>query len=57
MIFINNEGSALMSPVQIISYAGKNIAVSAKGLKEGSEVITKGNERVFPKQALKVINK
>ncbi|NQY20946.1 MAG: efflux RND transporter periplasmic adaptor subunit [Campylobacteraceae bacterium] len=57
MIFINDNGSALMSPVQIISYAGKNIAVSAKGLKEGSEVITKGNERVFPKQELKVINK
>ena len=57
MIFINKDNAALMLPVQIIAYIGKNIAVKAKGLQKGAEVIIKGNERVFPKQALQIINK
>jgi len=57
MIFIAKEGIAVMMPVKILGYMGKNIAVAAKGLVEGAQVVTKGNERVFPKQALKILNK
>lgn len=57
MIFINKDNAALMLPVQIIAYIGKNIAIKAKGLQKGADVIIKGNERVFPKQALQIINK
>ena len=57
MIFLNNKGSALMLPVQILGYMGKEVAISAKGLKAGAQIVVKGNERVFPKQALQIINK
>jgi len=57
VVFINNEGKAMMLPVQIIGYTKDSIAVSAKSLVEGFDVVVKGNERIFPNQALKSLNK
>ena len=38
-------------------YDKDNVAIAAKGLKEGDSVVVKGNERIFPKQAIKSLNK
>ena len=57
VIFVNNKGVALMIPVKILGFLGKDVAISGEGLVEGMSVVVKGNERVFPNQAVKVINK
>lgn len=57
VVFIITNGVADMMPVQIVGYVGDNIAINAKGLKEGMSIVVKGNERVFPKQPVKVLNK
>ena len=57
VIFINVDGIANMLPVQILGYTKENIAVSAQGLNEGASVVVKGNERIFPKQPIKSLNK
>ena len=57
VIFLNSDGFASMIPVQIIGYTKENVAINATGLKEGASVVVKGNERIFPKQPLKSINK
>jgi len=57
VIFLNVDGIAVMMPVQILGYTKENVAVQAKGLKEGDSVVVKGNERIFPKQAIKSLNK
>ena len=57
VIFLNVDGIASMLPVQILGYTKENVAVSANGLKEGASVVVKGNERIFPKQAIKSLNK
>ncbi|MGK0256283.1 MAG: RND family efflux transporter MFP subunit [Arcobacteraceae bacterium] len=56
VIFLNVKGIANMLPVQILGYTLENVAVSAKGLSEGASVVVKGNERIFPKQAIKSLN-
>jgi len=57
VIFLNVDGIATMLPVQILGYTKENVAVSAMGLKEGASVVVKGNERIFPKQPIKSLNK
>ena len=57
VIFLNVDGIATMLPVQILGYTNENVAVSAKGLSAGADVVVKGNERIFPKQAIKSLNK
>lgn len=58
VVFIVNEKSmAIMMPVQVVGYKGETIAIEAKGLKEGMNIIIKGNERVFPNSPVKIINK
>ncbi len=54
---VNNESMAQMIPVQIVGYVGKQIAINAKGIQAGMQIISKGNERVFPNSPVKVINK
>ncbi len=56
VIFLDVKGIANMLPVQILGYTLENVAVSAKGLSEGASVVIKGNERIFPKQAIKSLN-
>ncbi|NQY93483.1 MAG: efflux RND transporter periplasmic adaptor subunit [Campylobacteraceae bacterium] len=55
VVFVNNKGAALMIPVKILGYLGKDIAIAGKGLVEGMSVVVKGNERVFPNQPVQVI--
>jgi len=55
VIFLANDGTALMLPVKVIGFTGSQCAVSAQGLQDGANVITKGNERIFPDMPIKVI--
>ncbi|MEA3353329.1 MAG: efflux RND transporter periplasmic adaptor subunit [Campylobacterota bacterium] len=56
VIFIDTDGIATMIPVMIVGYTKENAAISAAGLKEGASVVVKGNERIFPNQAIKDLN-
>ena len=55
VIFLENDGIAMMLPVKVIGFSGSMSAVQAQGLKSGAKVITKGNERIFPNMPIKVI--
>jgi len=55
VIFLANDGTALMLPVKVIGFNGSECAVNAEGLQAGASVITKGNERIFPDMPIKVI--
>jgi RND family efflux transporter MFP subunit len=57
VIFINSDSKAMMLPVQITGYEKNNVAIEAKGLMEGMDVVVKGNERIFPNQPLQSLNK
>ena len=57
VIFTNFDGIANMIPVEIIGYTKESVAVQGKGLKAGVDVVVKGNERIFPKQPIKSLNK
>jgi len=56
IIFLNIDGIATMMPVKILGYTKENVAISSKGLQAGASVVVKGNERIFPKQAINSIN-
>lgn len=53
VVFSVVDGMAVMNPVEVINYAGKQAAISSGTLKTGMKVITKGNERVFPNMPVK----
>ena len=55
VVFANNKGVAMMIPVKVLGYLGKDIAIAGKGLVEGMSIVVKGNERVFPNQPVQVI--
>lgn len=57
VVFSISDNKATMIPVKIIGFDGFNVAISGKGLVEGMNIVVKGNERVFPNQAVKVLNK
>jgi membrane fusion protein, multidrug efflux system len=48
MVYILEEGKAKAMSVNVLSYKGDKVAVTAKGLSVGMKVITKGNERLYP---------
>lgn len=54
---INDKSTAMMIPVQIVGFDGFKVAIKAKGLMAGMRIVVKGNERVFPNQPVKVLNK
>lgn len=54
---IDDKNTANMIPVKIVGYMGKKTAVAAQGLVEGMDIVSKGNERVFPKMPVKILNK
>ena len=54
---IDDKNTANMIPVNIVGFIGKNIAVNGNGLVEGMNIVSKGNERVFPKMPVQIINK
>jgi RND family efflux transporter MFP subunit len=57
VVFANNDGKALMLPIQIINYLGEEVAIGAQGLMPGMDIVSKGNERIFPNSPIKPINK
>ena len=57
VVFVDVKGSAMMLPVIVVGYTKGKVAVNAEGLMEGMRVVTKGNERIFPKSPLKDITK
>lgn len=57
VIFLDVDGVATMMPVQIVGYTKKSIAIDAQGLKAGAMVVVKGNERIFPNQPIKSLDK
>lgn len=54
VVFYVTEGKAQMATVEVIGYEGLFAAVRSNDLKENMQVITKGNERIFPNQAVSV---
>lgn len=56
VIFAVVENKAVMIPVKVSTYSGMEAAIVAEGIVEGMQVITKGNERVFPDMDVKVLN-
>jgi len=57
VIFVDVKGSAMMLPVVVVGYTNGKVAVNADGLMEGMRVVTKGNERIFPKSPIQDITK
>ena len=57
VVFAVVEEKAVMIPVKVITYFGMEAAISGQGLVEGMQLVTKGNERVFPDMPVKIINK
>jgi len=57
IVFIDNDGIASMIPVKIIGYNSTDVAISGAGLVEGANVVVKGNERIFPNQPIKSLDK
>jgi len=52
VVFTIKEGKAIMIPVVVNLYKNSQVAVTADKLNAQMRVITKGNERVFPNQAV-----
>jgi len=57
VVFAVVENKAVMIPVQIIGFVGRNAAITGKGLIEDMNIVVKGNERIFPKMDVKILNK
>lgn len=54
---IDDKNTAQMIPVKVLGYISHDVAIAGKGLVEGMNIVVKGNERVFPKSPVKVLNK
>ena len=58
VVFVINEKMiAQMIPVQVVGYIDNKIAIAGQGLVPGMDIVSKGNERVFPNSPVKIINK
>ena len=56
VIFTVVENKAVMIPVKVITYFGLNAAIMGEGLVEGMQIVTKGNERIFPDMPIQILN-
>lgn len=54
---VNEQNIAMMIPVKIIGFISNKVAIKGQELREGMQIVVKGNERVFPKSPVKIINK
>ena len=57
VVFAVVENKAVMIPVNVITYSGMDAAIIGKGLVEGMQIVTKGNERIFPDMPVNILNK
>lgn len=55
VLFAVENSTAKMHPVKVIGYDGMNAGVEAMGLKEGMNVVIKGNERIREGQPVQII--
>lgn len=53
---IDDKMQAIMIPVKIVGYLGKEVAIKAEGISENMTIVSKGNERIFPNSPLQIIN-
>jgi len=53
ILFVIKDKKAQMIDVQIIGFQGDKVAISSDHIKEGDEVVIKGNERLLPNQEVK----
>jgi RND family efflux transporter MFP subunit len=56
VVFTVVENKAVMIPVKVITYFGLNAAIMGEGLVEGMQIVTKGNERIFPDMPIQILN-
>ncbi|MFK2822995.1 efflux RND transporter periplasmic adaptor subunit [Malaciobacter sp. WC5094] len=54
---VDEKNIAMMIPVKVVGFLSSKVAIEGQGLKEGMQIVVKGNERVFPKSPVKIINK
>ena len=52
VVYVVNNSTARMVPVEVIGYQGMTAGVKAEGLQEGMKVVVKGNERLRDGQAV-----
>lgn len=57
VFFIDSKNTAQMVPVKIIGFLDDKVAVASDNLKVGMDIVSKGNERVFPNSPVKILNK
>ncbi len=50
-----SEGTALIVPIEVIAKGRDELLVRGDSLAEGDQLVTRGNERVFPGQALNIV--
>lgn len=55
VVFYVENGVAKMASVEIISFSDTLVAIRSNAIKSGSDVVTKGNERIFPDDKVTVI--
>ena len=49
------DGKAKMVPVKVLRYEGRNAGIEGEGLRQGMEVVVKGNERLRDGQPLSIM--
>jgi RND family efflux transporter MFP subunit len=57
VFIIDDKMLAQMIPVQVVAYLDNQVAIAGQGLAVGQDVVSKGNERVFPNSPVQIINK
>ncbi|MCF6149781.1 MAG: efflux RND transporter periplasmic adaptor subunit [Candidatus Kuenenia sp.] len=55
VIFLSNDSTAHMVPVQVLGYSEMKAGIEGMGLKEGAKVVIKGNERLRDGQKINVM--
>lgn len=53
VLFIVKDNKAKMIDVQVIGFQGDKVAIRSDRIKEGDQVVIKGNERLIPNQEVK----
>jgi multidrug efflux pump subunit AcrA (membrane-fusion protein) len=46
VVFVVQDSKARALPVAVIAYEGTDVGIVGEGLKEGMQVVVKGNERL-----------
>ena len=57
MIWLVQDSTAKMVPVQVIGYDGMFVGIAGPGLEKGATVVVKGNERLREGQPVMIGNK